>query len=183
MAKTFNERVAVVIAGLTSVALVEKLAASIATRSANLDVDIHACGIGALKCARSFRDTSATCAVINALGKAARAKAFAEWVEKHSNVILTINSKSGVWTGKFKDAELRMSDDELDEAIVAAIDAPFWIVPEKASRDFSLHAALAQLLKKAASAQTKGGLSEAERLAVADMVTLADKIKPVAVTA
>lgn len=178
MAKTFNERVLVLTAKLTTVAAVTALAKSISIRAANLDVDMHAAGIGALHCALAHRDTSATAAVLNSLGKHTRAKAFAEWVEKYSNIVLVLDKKTGLWAGKFRDAAERMTDEELAVAMAAATDAPFWIVPEKSARDFSLHAALVMLLKKAETEQKKGGLSEAERMAVQDINVLAEKVKP-----
>lgn len=181
MAKTFNELAAVKIAKLTTVAAVTTLAKSIATRAANLDVDIHAAGIGAMHCALAHRNSAATVAVINALGKHTRAKSFAEWIEKHTNVVLTLDAKAGLWAGKFREAADRMNDEELAEQMAVAINAPFWIVPEKTATNFNLHAAIRQLLKKAETEQKKGGLSEAERMAVQDITTLADKIKPVEV--
>jgi len=179
MAKSFNERVLLVSSSLTTVAAVTKLAKSISGRADNLDVDMHAAGIGALFCAMTYNDTSATAAVINSLGKHTRAKAFAEWVERFSNIILVLDKKTGLWAGKMLPAEDRKSADELAKALEAATAEPFWTPAEKSSRDFSLHAAIAALLKKAQTEQTKGALSEADRLAVQDLVGIADRIKPV----
>jgi hypothetical protein len=184
MAKTFNERVSSVLSGLMvsgkhDVAAVTKLAKSIGVRADNLDVDMHAAGVAALGCALDHAgNTSAVVAVINSLGKHTRAKAFAEWVEKHSNVLLTLDKKTGLWTGKIVDVAERHTNETLADLLIKAGAEPFWIVPEKSARDFSLHAALVMLLKKAETEQKKGGLSEAERLAVQDINALAEKVKP-----
>jgi len=178
MAKTFNDRVALVAAKLTTVSAVTTLAKSIATRAGNLDVDMHAAGLGALHCALAHRDTSATAAVINSLGKHTRAKAFAEWIETHSNIVLVLDKKTGLWAGKFVDAADRHSDETLADLLIKAGAEPFWVVPEKSARDFNLHAAIAMLIRKAETEQKKGGLSEAERIAVQDLNALAEKVKP-----
>lgn len=180
MAKTFAQRVAATYATLTTIDAVKKLAKSIATRADNLDVDMHAAGLGGLKCAMTFRDTSAVAAVINSLGKHTRAKAFAEWVEKYSNVMLVLDKKTGQWAGKMvPEGDLRRSDEELAKLLEAAIDDPFWTPAEKSSRDFSLHVALAMLLKKAETAKGKGILSADDAVAIAEIAAIAEKVKPV----
>jgi len=180
MAKTFNERVAVIVSSLTTVADVTKLAKSIKGRAENLDVDMHSAGVGALYCAMTYNDTSATASVINALGKHTRAKAFAEWVERFSNIVLVLDKKTGLWAGKMLPAGERRDADKLAELLAEAQAEPFWTPAEKSSRDFSLHAALAMLLKKAEGERTKGNLSDDDRLALVDLAAIADKVKPAA---
>lgn len=179
MTKTFEQRVSAKVATLTTVAAVTKLAGSIKTRADNMDVDMHSAGLGALFCAMTFKDTSAVAAVINSLGKHTRAKAFAEWVEKFSNIVLVLDRKTGLWAGKMLPAEDRRDDAALAAAIVVATTEPFWSPPEKSSRDFSLHAALAMLLKKAEMQKAKGTLSDDDKLALIDLAAIADKVKPV----
>ncbi|AXN53723.1 hypothetical protein SPS_12 [Sphingomonas phage Scott] len=183
MAKTFNERVAIITAKLTTVADVTKLAKSIKGRAENLDVDMHAAGIGALFCAMTHKDTSATVAVINSLGKHTRAKAFAEWVERFSNIVLVLDKKTDLWAGKMLPAADRRDDPALAKLLEAATAEPFWTPAEKSSRDFSLHAALAMLLKKAEGERTKGNLSDDDRVALVELAAIADKVKPVAAPA
>lgn len=178
MTKTFEQRVSAKLATLKTVAAVTKLAGSIKTRADNLDVDMHSAGVGALFCAMTFKDTSATAAVINSLGKHTRAKAFAEWVEKHSNVLLVLDKKTGLWAGKMVPADERHDDETLAALLVDAQAQPFWTPEEKSSRDFSLHAALAMLLKKAETAKTKGALSDNDKVALAELSAIAEKVKP-----
>jgi hypothetical protein len=182
MTKTFEQRVSAKLATLSTVADVTKLAKSIAGRADNLDVDMHAAGCGALMCAIEHGgNTSAAVAVINSLGKHTRAKAFGTWIEDHSNILLTLDKKTGLWTGKIVDAADRKDQDTLRELAVKAQAAPFWSVEEKSATDFSLHAAIRALLKKGETAQKKGIMSEADRLALQDLNGIAERIKPVEV--
>lgn len=183
MAKSFNERVAEKIAGLRTVDDVKVLAKSIATRADNLDVDMHSAGCGALYCAMTYRDTSAAVAVINSLGRHTRAKAFAEWVEKYSNVMLVLDKKTGLWAGKLVPADMRLDDDKLAAELEVAKGDPFWTPAEKSSRDFSLHASLAILLKKGEQARSKGAMSPEEAVALAELAAIAEKVKPAPVNA
>jgi len=180
MTKTFEQSVSAKLATLKTVAAVTKLASSIKTRAGNLDIDMHSAGVGALFCAMTFNDTSATAAVINSLGKHTRAKAFATWVERFSNIVLVIDKKTGLWAGKMVPAADRKDADALAALLVEAQAEPFWTPEEKSSRDFSLHAALAMLLKKAESAKGKGALSDDDKVALAELAAIADKVKPAA---
>lgn len=188
MAKTFNERVSSVLNGLLvsgrhDVAAVTKLAKSIKGRADNLDVDMHAAGVAGLGCALEHRNTSALVAVINALGKHTRAKAFASWVENHSNIVLTLDKKTGLWVGKIVPADERKDDETLKTLMAKALAEPFWSVEEKSATDFSLHAALRALLKKAETAKAKGTLSDDDKVALVTLADLTDKVKPAPVEA
>lgn len=181
--KTFEQRVSAVLNGLRdngtySVAKVIKLGGSIGTRAANLDVDMHSAGVAALGCAMDHNDTTAAVKIINSLGRHTRAKAFATWCEKYSDITLNLNKKTGLWTGKLLAKEDRRDAQKLAELLAEALADPFWSPPEKSSRDFSLALALAHLLKRAETAKAKGTLSGDDLVALVDIQEVAERVAP-----
>lgn len=146
---------------------------SIDTRAKNLDVDIHAAGVAALHVAMSNGNTNLAADLCNALGQHTRSKTFAEWVEKHSDIVLTL--KNGVWTAKLCPQDMRRTTEQLEDLAASALGKPFWIKPETGTRDFSLHASLAALVKRAAKIE---GLTSAEQEALATVKVLVAKLEP-----
>jgi len=183
MSKTFEQRVTTVLAALRdgnsySVSKISRLCISIATRAANLDVDMHAAGVAGLYAAIEHKDANGAAMLANSLGKHTRAKAFAEWVEGHSDILMTLDSKTGKWSAKLVPSEDRRERAVLVDLAITATASPFWTPPEKSSRDFSLAEALAMLMKRAETAKGKGKLSDADAAALVDIQSVLDKVAP-----
>lgn len=146
---------------------------SIGTRAKNLDVDMHAAGVAALHVCIMHKDATAAAKLCNALGQHTRSKTMAEWIEGHSDIVLTL--KAGVWTAKLCPQDMRRTVEQLEDLAAKAIGKPFWIKPETGTRDFSLHASLAALIKRASKIE---GLSSEEKEALATVKVLAAKLAP-----
>lgn len=160
-----------------------KEAGLIGTAAAKMDVRYHAAAVAALGCVRDHNDTSGMRAVLNNVGRAVRAKALAEWLEKYSHVVCTLDKKTKAWTVKLLDAEDRYDYEGLNDLMVAALDDPFWTPEEKSARDFSLHAALAALLKKAENPKAKETMNDNDKEALVKLQAIAEAVKPAAVAA
>lgn len=159
-----------------SIAKVQKEAGLIKIAAAKLDVRYHACAVAALGCVMDHNQATPLADLLNSMGKSARAKALAEWAERFSHVVLEKHKEKG-WSARLVDKADRWTQEQLQDAMVKAEAEPFWTPEEKSSRDFSLHMALAALLKKAEAAKGKGSIEdERELAALAKLTALADDL-------
>lgn len=161
-----------------SVAKASKEAGLIGAAANKLDIRYHACAVAALGCVRDHNQATPMADLLNNMGRSARAKALATWFEKYSHVIVT-QDKAKKWAVGLVERQERWDATRLADMLLKALDDPFWTPEEKEGRDFSLHQALAALLKKAEAAKARDKLSDEDKLAMIELVALTERTKPV----
>lgn len=133
-----------------------KAIASIKTRSAKLDADLHLVAVSCIKHTAEHNDPDTTTRLVDALGKSARKQALIAWVLNYGAMTQDAAGKL-VYDKTRRDAVLA------DDNIAAAEAEPFWdFMPEKPYVQFDLEAAIKALLKKAEAAVAKAEQDESK---------------------
>ncbi|APU03142.1 hypothetical protein HOR51_gp01 [Ralstonia phage phiAp1] len=133
-----------------------KAIASIKTRSAKLDADLHLVAVSCISHSAQHNDPDTMTRLIDALGKSARRQALIGWTLAYGAFTQDAAGKL-VYDKTRRDAVLS------DANIAAAECEPFWdFMPEKPYVQFDLEAAIKALLKKAETAIAKAEQDESK---------------------